>query len=190
MQKDQKSFVSRAGFKLYFALTIFKIDVKSKICADFGASTGGFTDCLLQMGASKVYSIDTSYGELAWKLRQNSKVIVLEKTNAIFAKLPELVDIITNDTGWTKQEFVIENIFKNLKNNGILLTLIKPHYEATELTKNGTLDEKTALKVTNQTVKKIENLGFKNLGIIKSPLVGKKAGNTEYIGYFIKNLIS
>ena len=186
MQKDQTSFVSRAGFKLYFALTNFKIEVKNKICADFGASTGGFTDCLMQLGASKVYSVDTSYGELAWKLRQNPKVITLEKTNAIHVKLPEKADLITNDTGWTKQEFVIPNIWENLKTNGILLTLIKPHYEASNLTKNGKLDEETALEITNKSVGKIENLGFKNLGIIKSPLVGKKGGNSEYIGYFIK----
>src|SRR5258706_7140226 len=127
---NSNNFVSRAGEKLSFALKEFKIDVKDKICADFGSSTGGFVDCLLKNGARKVYSIDTAYGELAWKLRQDKRVVVMEKTNAIHVTLPEKMDVITNDTSWTKQMFVLPNILNNLRPNGIIITLIKPHYEA------------------------------------------------------------
>ncbi len=107
-------FVSRAGEKLQFSLDNFKFPVKDLIAADFGSSTGGFVDCLLQNGAVKVYSVDTAYGELAWLLRNNSKVVVLERTNAMHVKLPEKVDLITIDTAWTKQILVLENAFKNL----------------------------------------------------------------------------
>ncbi len=186
MQFDQTSFVSRAGFKLYFAIKHFNINIATKICADFGSSTGGFVDCLLQLGAEKVYAVDTSYGELAWKLRQDKRVIVMEKTNAIHVELPEKVDLITNDTGWTKQEFVIPNIVKNLKPNGELITLIKPHYESPQQVKHGKLEENLALQITESTLSKIESLGFKNLGFIKSPITGKKGGNIEYLGYFKK----
>ncbi len=186
MPSNNTIFVSRAGEKLSFALKEFKIDVKDKICADFGSSTGGFVDCLLKQGALKVYSVDTAYGELAWRLRNNPRVVVLEKTNAIHVSLPEKMDLITNDTSWTKQEFVFPNIIANLKSNGEILTLIKPHYEANKkLLKKGVLDEYIAEDVAKQTVKKIENeFSVDNKGFVKSPIVGGKGGNTEYLAYF------
>src|SRR3989337_4533817 len=100
-------YASRAGEKLQFALDKFKISVKDLMCADFGSSTGGFTDCLLQEGAQKVYSVDTAYGELAWNLRNNPKVAVLERTNAMHVTLPEKADLITIDVGWTNQERIL-----------------------------------------------------------------------------------
>lgn len=186
MDKSETDFVSRAGFKLYFALKQFKINLSNKICADFGASTGGFTDCLLQFGAEKIYSVDTSYGEFAWKLRNNPQVKVLEKTNAIHVILPEKMDLIVNDTGWTKQEFIVENVARNLKPKAEFITLIKPHYESPEKTIRGKLAEALALTISLQTTLKIESFGFKSLGFIKSPIIGKKGGNSEYIGYFVK----
>ena len=121
-------FASRAGEKLQFALDKFEIIVHDLIAADFGSSTGGFVDCLLQNGIKKVYSVDTSYGELAWKLRNDPKVIVMERTNAMHVVLPEKTDFISIDTGWTKQKMVLPNAINNLKPNGRIITLIKPHY--------------------------------------------------------------
>src|SRR3989337_1787579 len=109
MDKSANKFVSRAGEKLQFALDNFNVDVGGKVIADFGSSTGGFVDCLLQRGAKKLYSIDTSYGELAWTLRKDPRVVVMERTNAMHFNLPERVDLITIDTAWTRQVKVIEN---------------------------------------------------------------------------------
>jgi 23S rRNA (cytidine1920-2'-O)/16S rRNA (cytidine1409-2'-O)-methyltransferase len=181
-------FASRAGEKLSHALKEFQIDVAGLTAADFGASVGGFVDCLLQNGAKKVYAVETGYGELAWKLRQNPQVVVLEKTNAMHVQLPEKMDIITNDTSWTRQEKILPNILANLKEQGLIITLIKPHYEAEKWQlKKGKLDEETAERVSKQTVEKIQQLfPVKLLGFTKSPILGKKGGNTEYIAYFQK----
>src|SRR5438128_543365 len=100
-------FVSRAGQKLQHALATFDIDVTGKACADLGCSTGGFTDCLLQQGAAKVYAIDTGYGVLDWKLRNDPRVIVMERTNAMHVTLPQPVEIVTIDVAWTKQRHIL-----------------------------------------------------------------------------------
>src|SRR3990167_4926334 len=102
-------YVSRAGEKLEHALNIFNVSVKDLVCADFGSSTGGFTDCLLQHGAKKVYAVETGYGILDWKLRSDPRVITLEKTNAMHVSLPEKVDLVTIDASWTKQKNIIPN---------------------------------------------------------------------------------
>ncbi|USN97738.1 MAG: methyltransferase domain-containing protein [Candidatus Nomurabacteria bacterium] len=111
----QKEFVSRAGKKLQHALDEFEIEVEGLICADFGCNLGGFTDCLLQNGAEKIYSIDTSKNCLEWNLRNNQKIVVLEKTNAMHVTLPEEVDLIVSDVAWTKQEKILPAIKSNLK---------------------------------------------------------------------------
>src|SRR3989337_3193107 len=123
-------YASRAGEKLQFALDKFKISVKDLMCADFGSSTGGFVDCLLQNGAKKVYSVDTAYGELAWNLRNDPRVVVIERTNAMHVVLPEKVDLVTIDVGWTKQKDILPNAFVNLRIGSFIIFLIKPHYEA------------------------------------------------------------
>src|SRR3990167_4706018 len=123
-------YASRAGEKLEHALKSFHIIVTDLVCADFGSSTGGFVDCLLQAGAKKVYAIETGYGVLDWKLRNDQRVIVMEKTNAMHVELPEKIDLITIDTSWTKLEKIIPNAIKNLKEDGQIVALIKPHYEA------------------------------------------------------------
>ncbi len=181
-------YVSRAGEKLAFALKEFHIDVSHKICADFGSSTGGFVDCLLQNGAAKVYAVETGYGVLDWSLRNDPSVKVMERTNAMHIKLPEKVDILTNDTSWTRQKFILPNALENLTPSGILITLIKPHYEADQkLLRKGVLDEKTAEEVSTQTVKEIQELlDLSLLGLVKSPILGGKGGNTEYLAYFVK----
>lgn len=183
---SSQQFVSRAGEKLAYGLLHFNLDVKDLVCADFGSSTGGFVDCLLKNGATKVYAVETGYGVVDWKLRNDPRVIVKERTNAMHVALPEKVDIITNDTSWTRQEIIFPNILKNLKSEGKILTLIKPHYEADKkLLHQGVLDEKTAEKVAIDVVKRIEYLfPVKSAGITKSPLLGGKGGNTEYLAIF------
>ncbi len=176
------AFVSRAGEKLAFALKEFSLDVHDLTCADFGCSTGGFTDCLLQNGAAKVYAVDTAYGELAWKLRQDKHVVVMERTNAMHVMLPEKMDLITNDTSWTKQKFILPNIKVNLKEQGKIITLIKPHYEVdqSQLT-YGVLPKEKASVVAQQTLAYIqEELGLKVINWCTSPILGK-GGNTEFL---------
>ena len=175
-------FVSRGGIKLQAALDQFKINVKDKVVLDVGSSTGGFVDCSLQNGASKVYAVDTCYGELAWKLRKDPRVVVMERTNILhLEELPEQADIVTIDVGWTKLELVLPVVKKFLKPSGIVIALLKPHYECnkTDLVK-GVLSEEIAEKVKDQTIKKIKDLGFKVNDQMVSPILGG-AGNQEYL---------
>ena len=178
------TFASRAGEKLEHAINEFQINVHGKMCADFGASVGGFVDCLLHHGAAKVYAVETGYGQLAWKLRQDKRVVVMERTNAMHVRLPEKVDMITNDTSWTKQKNILPNILQNLKPEAQIITLIKPHYEAEKsLLHKGVLDESVAENVARQTLEEIQSMGLTVLGFTKSPIVGGKGGNTEYLAY-------
>jgi 23S rRNA (cytidine1920-2'-O)/16S rRNA (cytidine1409-2'-O)-methyltransferase len=182
------NFASRAGEKLEHALQEFHIDVSNKICADFGSSVGGFVDCLLQHGAKKVYAVDTGYGELAWKLRNNPQVVVMERTNAMHVELPEKMDLITNDTSWTKQKNILPNILNNLKEGGTIITLIKPHYEAEKkLLRKGVLDEIVAEEVAREVLEEIQTFGLQVLGFTKSPIVGGKGGNSEYLAFLKKS---
>jgi 23S rRNA (cytidine1920-2'-O)/16S rRNA (cytidine1409-2'-O)-methyltransferase len=175
-------FASRAGEKLQFALDTFKINASGLVVADFGSSTGGFVDCLLQNGVAKVYSVDVSYGELAWTLRNDPKVKVLERTNAMHVTLPEKVDLITIDTGWTKQKLVVPNALANLAENGQIIALIKPHYEADKkfLVKGRLQDEKIE-EVINQVKLDIAESGGKVIEIAESPIVGEKGKNREFL---------
>lgn len=175
-------FASRAGEKLQFALEKFNFDVKGLVVADFGSSTGGFVDCLLQNGAEKIYSIDTSYGELAWTLRNNSKVVVMERTNVMHVKLPEKVDLITIDTAWTKQILTIPNALDNLKKSGLIISLIKPHYEAPKkYLEKGRLKDDYMDEVLEKTKNDIIAVGGKVLNITESPIVGEKGKNREFL---------
>jgi len=180
-------FVSRAGDKLQFALNSFSISLKDLVCADFGCSTGGFTDCLLQNGASKVYSVDTAYGEFAWKLRNDPRVVVLERTNALHVQLPEKVQLITIDTGWTKQKLILPSALNNLVQNGNVITLIKPHYEAPKAyIRKGLLMEDKLEEVMGSVKNDIEALGLTIEGIVESPILGKRGQNTEFLALLHK----
>ena len=181
------NFVSRAGEKLQHALTSFNIDVAGLICADFGSSTGGFVDCLLQNGAAKVYAVEVGYGTVDYKLRINPQVVVMEKKNAMHVVLPEKVDFISIDVGWTKQKLIISNAFLNLKENGTIISLIKPHYEAEKrfITKGKLMEEKIP-EVLELVKKEIESVGGKVLNIVESPIEGSKGGNKEYLALIEK----
>src|SRR5829696_4759093 len=124
------AFVSRAGQKLDHALSQFRLDVAGAIAADLGSNTGGFVDVLLHRGARKVYAVDTGYGVLDWKLRKDARVVVMERTNAMHAQLPEPADLVTIDVAWTKQRHILPAARRMVKDAGLVVTLIKPHYEA------------------------------------------------------------
>jgi 23S rRNA (cytidine1920-2'-O)/16S rRNA (cytidine1409-2'-O)-methyltransferase len=176
-------FVSRAGDKLDHALKTFAIDVAGFICADFGANAGGFTDCLLQRGAAKVYAIDTGYGALEWKLRKDARVIVMERTNAMHIELMEKVDLVVIDVAWTKQRFILPAARRALKPGGHVITLIKPHYEAEAgKLKRGVLPESEVGPVVQGVVEEIAKLGFEVLGKTESPILGAR-GNIEVLAF-------
>lgn len=182
-------FVSRGGIKLQAAIENFKLEIKNLVCLDVGSSTGGFVDCLLQNGAAKVYSVDTSYGELAWKLRNDPRVVVMERTNILhFERLPEQIDLIVIDAGWTKLELVLPAVRKFLKSGGVIIALLKPQYEAAkhQLTK-GIVKSDELDKVVEQVKDKINDLPLKEGRIrfkieeeMESPILGG-GGNREYL---------
>lgn len=175
-------YASRAGEKLEFALNSFGVSVSGLVCADFGSSTGGFVDCLLQFGARRVYAVETGYGVLDWKLRNDERVMVMERTNAMHVKLPEKVDLITVDTSWTKLEKIIPNAIKNLKQDGFMITLLKPHYEAEpKMVRKGKLLEDFTPEVIEKVKEKLKEIGVKVLKEVESPIVGEKRGNKEYL---------
>jgi 23S rRNA (cytidine1920-2'-O)/16S rRNA (cytidine1409-2'-O)-methyltransferase len=188
-----QKFVSRAGAKLEHALEEFKLDVTGLRCADFGCNVGGFTDCLLQRGAKHVIAIDTGYGALAWKLRQDPRVETRERTNALHAEAPaDGVDLVVLDLAWTPQRLAIPAALKWLAPGGRIITLIKPHYELRDEEKawldRGFLPHERVPGVVTRVEAEMPALGAKVLGSTQSPLVGgktsKKAGvpgNIEWL---------
>jgi 23S rRNA (cytidine1920-2'-O)/16S rRNA (cytidine1409-2'-O)-methyltransferase len=175
-------YVSRAGDKLEHALKTFKIDPTDATCADFGASTGGFVDCWLQSGALKVYAVETGYGVLEWKLREDERVIVKERSNAMHIELPEQVDFLSIDTSWTRLDKVIPNALKNLKDNGTIIALLKPHYEAeARQLRKGKLAEEFIPEILDKVKAYLPDLGASVLDVTESPVVGKKGGNKEFL---------
>jgi 23S rRNA (cytidine1920-2'-O)/16S rRNA (cytidine1409-2'-O)-methyltransferase len=193
---EKLPFVSRGGLKLDHALNEFGVNASGLRCADLGCSTGGFTDCLLQRGASRVHAVDTAYGEFAWKLRNDARVALHERSNAMHFAPPETVDLVVIDLGWTKQDKVIPVALKWLdpeNPNARILTLIKPHYEAgeRELGQGGLLDPAYAEQVANRVRDEVfPTLGVTLLGWTKSPVLGgavakkkkrKGAGNPEWL---------
>jgi 23S rRNA (cytidine1920-2'-O)/16S rRNA (cytidine1409-2'-O)-methyltransferase len=177
-----KTFVSRGGLKLQEALSKFNFEVTNLTVLDVGSSTGGFVDCLLQNGTKKVYSVDTAYGEFAWKLRNDPRVVVMERTNILHLNnLPEKVDLITIDASWTKLELVLPVLKQFLKENGNIIALLKPHYEAgKQLLVKGVLPEDQLEKVTTRVEEKIKEQGWNIKEKTESPILGG-GGNTEYL---------
>ncbi len=186
-------FVSRGGEKLQHALTHFGLSVAGLTCADLGCSTGGFTDCLLKAGAARVYAVDTAYGELAWTLRNDPRVTVMERTNALHAPVPEgKVDLVVADMGWTPQRLLIPAALRWLRPTGRIITLIKPHYELRDhapksLPRGGILPESQAELIAQSTAASLPALGAAVLGMTKSPILGGKTksgsgtGNAEWL---------
>lgn len=184
-------YVSRGGLKLEKAVRCFNLDLTGKIAADIGASTGGFTDCALQNGAARVYAIDVGYGQLAWKLRSDERVVNMERTNVRYLEadtLPEKVDVATIDVAFISLDKVLPAVKKIIADDGIVIALIKPQFEAGKenVGKKGVVrDPQVHLTVINNVIATARKLGFKIAGLDYSPVKGPE-GNIEYLLY-LKN---
>ncbi len=185
LRSEDIAFVSRGGIKLEQALKDFSLDVSGMICLDVGASTGGFTDCLLMHGAKKVFAVDVGYGQLAWKLRQDSRVIAIERTNIRSMKtgtLPSPVDLATIDVSFISLKIVVPSVSKFLKKGGSILALIKPQFEVgkNKVGKGGVVkDPNLHQEIVDQLIIFFEQLGLTSCGIYPSPILGPK-GNREF----------
>jgi len=179
-------YVSRGGDKLEAALQHFEVDVTGLVCADLGSHVGGFVDCLLRRGAARVYSVDTAYGILAWKLRKEPRVTVLERSNAMHITLPEPVEIVTVDVGWTPQSKILPGVARMTSPAARVITLIKPHYEASEdLLVNGVLPDELVDKVVEGVLGDVQSQGWTVHGEFLSPLRGH-GGNCEVFALLTK----
>ncbi len=178
-------YVSRGGLKLEAALMAFDVDPKGKVVIDVGASTGGFTDCVLQRGAKKVYAIDVGYGQLAWKLQRDPRVVNLERRNIRTLKREEVseeADLILVDTSFISVEKFLPHLLKFLKEGGEVLCLIKPQFEVGkgEVGKGGVVrDARLHQKVVHRISQFSRGLGLDVGGVVESPLLGPK-GNKEF----------
>ena len=185
---DALPFVSRGGFKLDKALKVFPVDPDGKVCIDCGASTGGFTDVLLQHGAARVYAVDVGYGQLAWKLRNDERVINLERTNlrdVTEEQIPEPVDLAVMDVSFISIKLVLPAVKRLLKPDADLICLIKPQFEAgrEEVGKKGVVrDERVHKEVVNGILQFAPTVGLSVMGLDFSPVKGPE-GNIEYICY-------
>jgi 23S rRNA (cytidine1920-2'-O)/16S rRNA (cytidine1409-2'-O)-methyltransferase len=181
MSSAPSPFVSRAGLKLDHALSTFGIGVTGLVCADLGCNAGGFTDCLLGRGAAKVYAIDTGYGALAWKLRKDPRVVVMERTNAMHATLPEPVAFACVDVAWTRQRHILPAARRMLAADGTVVTLVKPHYEADKgwLVK-GVLPPDRVDEVVAAVRHDVAAAGFDVVALTQSPIRGGE-GNVEVL---------
>lgn len=180
-------FVSRGGEKLEAALERFSISVTGRVAADIGASTGGFTDCLLQRGAARVYALDVGYGQLAWELRQDPRVVVMERVNARYVEsLPEPVSLIVSDVSFISVRLIYATAVRWLAAGGDVVTLIKPQFEAGrgQVGKGGVVrDPAVHRQVLEAVCAALEGLGLGLRGLMVSPLMGP-AGNTEFLGWW------
>ena len=186
---DEPKYVSRAGLKLEKALDYFDIGVTDKVVLDAGLSTGGFTDCLLQHGAKKVYGIDVGYGQVHEKIRNDDRVVVMERINLRHLNpdaIPELVDLVTLDLSFISVLKVIEAVKGIMKPDAQLVVLIKPQFEARrEQIERGGIVKDTAIhqNVVKAVVNGIQREGFSAVGVTESPIEGS-SGNKEFLSYF------
>lgn len=185
LESEEDHYVSRGGLKLESALESFSLEPAGLVVMDVGASTGGFTDCLLQRGARRVYAVDVGYGQLAWRLRRDPRVVAVERTNIRYLKaeqVPELVDLAVIDASFISLKKVIPRALDFLRPGGRLLALIKPQFEAGrgQVGKGGVV---RAPEVHRRVVEEIQafcrELGLEIQGVVESPLLGPK-GNREF----------
>ncbi len=186
---EELRYVSRAGFKLEKALDHFSINVRNKVILDAGLSTGGFTDCLIQKGAKKVYGVDVGSNQVHEKIRSYSNVIIIEKTNLRYLEtLDEKVDIVTLDLSFISILKVIDAVKNLMKDNAELITLIKPQFETDkdQIPSTGVIkDPELHKKIVEQVTKEIIEKNFKLIGLTESPIEGS-SGNKEFLAYFIR----
>ena len=183
---EQLKYVSRGGLKLEKAMELYGFRLDGKVCMDVGASTGGFTDCMLQSGASKVYSVDVGYGQLAWNLRQSEKVVNLERTNIRYItkeQVPDTVDFVSIDVSFISLGLVIPVLPPLLADDAMMVCLVKPQFEAgrEKVGKHGVVrDPATHIEVLERAVGFAKKSGFGIVGIEFSPIKGPQ-GNIEYL---------
>lgn len=186
-------YVSRGGLKVEKALKVFPIDVNGKVCIDCGASTGGFTDVLLKNGAAKVYSVDVGYGQLAWSLRNDERVVNMERTNIRYIsseQIPEPLDICVMDLSFISVKLVLPAVCALLKDDAQLVCLIKPQFEAgrEEVGKKGVVRDKAVhLSVIESVLSFAPTVGMTVMGLDFSPIKGPE-GNREYLCYMKKGV--
>lgn len=185
-------YVSRGGLKLEKAMKSFPLTLQDKICADIGASTGGFTDCMLQNGAKKVYAVDVGYGQLDWKLRNDERVVCLERTNARYItheEIPDTLDFASIDVSFISLKLIFPALYQLLGENGEIACLIKPQFEAgkEKVGKKGVVrDPKVHLEVLENFLEHAKENNFTVVDVTYSPIRGPE-GNIEYLGYLRKN---
>lgn len=188
----QMPFVSRGGYKLQKAMKAFNIALDGCVCMDIGASTGGFTDCMLQSGAKKVYAIDVGYGQLAWKLRTDERVVNLERTNFRYLendKISEEIDFASIDVSFISLKKILPVLYNFLRDGGTTAALIKPQFEAgrEKVGKKGVVKEiETHREVILGITEFAHGIGFSVMGLDFSPIKGPE-GNIEYLMYLVKN---
>ena len=208
LREESMPYVSRGGMKLEAALDFFAIDVKGKIIVDVGSGTGGFTDCLLKRGAQKVYCIDVGYGQLAWSLRNDPRVVLMERLNVRHLDMiireqeqrfkgqdfddlmKNNIDMVTADVSFISLIKVIPAVLGFIKAGGGILALVKPQFEVGkgEVGKGGIVkEEEKRLKAVDRIRKELKDLGLRTIGIFQSPLPGRE-GNIEYFLYMEKLL--
>ena len=184
-------YVSRGGLKLEKAMKTFPITLTGKTCADIGASTGGFTDCMLQNGASKVYAVDVGYGQLDWKLRSDPRVVCLERTNARYLdheQIPDELDFASIDVSFISLKLILPAVANVLKDGGYVASLVKPQFEAgrEKVGKKGVVRDPAVHKeVLEHYLEHAREAGFGVLGLTYSPIRGPE-GNIEYLGFLQK----
>jgi 23S rRNA (cytidine1920-2'-O)/16S rRNA (cytidine1409-2'-O)-methyltransferase len=184
--RDEARYASRGGWKLEAALTRFQVTVAGRVCLDAGASTGGFTDCLLQHGARRVYAVDVGYGQLAWRLRQDPRVVVMERTNLRHLQadaLPEAIDLVTLDLSFIGLGKVLPAVAGLLTARGEVVALVKPQFEAgrKDVGKGGVVRAPSVhRRVLEQVAAEAQALGFTPKAVMASPILGPN-GNVEFL---------
>ena len=192
VQAQDHPYVSRGGVKLAGAIREFQIEVPNRIALDVGASTGGFTDCLLQHGAQKVYAVDVGYGQLAWKLRQDPRVVNWERTNIRYldpVNLADPIQLVVVDASFISLRLILPKLYELMTVGSQLLALVKPQFEAgrKEVGKGGRVKEEAVhARVLNEIIEAAIIQGFRMLGSCESNIQGKKSQNTEYFVHLEK----
>lgn len=185
-------YVSRGGWKLEKAMKTFPITLEGKVCSDIGASTGGFTDCMLQNGAKKVYAVDVGYGQLDWRLRNDPRVVCMERTNARYLtreQIPDELEFASIDVSFISLSLIFPALYQLLSKHGEIACLIKPQFEAgrEKVGKKGVVRDKAVhLEVLEHFLEHARANNFTVLGITYSPIRGPE-GNIEYLGYLKKD---
>lgn len=188
VREKASAYVSRGGLKLERAVEVWKLTFQGMVCMDVGASTGGFTDCMLQNGAAKVYAVDVGYGQLAWKLRNDPRVICLEKTNARYLnreQVPEELDFASVDVSFISLKLILPSLTALLRDGGQIVSLVKPQFEAgrEKVGKKGVVrDPAVHLEVLEHFLEHAAEAGLTVRGLTYSPIRGPE-GNIEYLGF-------